>query len=36
MRMSLDEIEITAISHGGTRNAYIERSKTGASGETGQ
>lgn len=28
MRMSLDEIEITAISHGGIRNAYIERSKT--------
>eukprot|EP00435_Cladocopium_sp_Y103_P035854 s1219_g9.t1 len=32
MRMSLDEIEITAISHGGTRNAYIERSKTGEQG----
>ena len=28
MRMSLDEIEITAISHGGVKGTYIERSKT--------
>ena len=26
--MSLDEIEITAISHGGVKGTYIERSKT--------
>lgn len=28
MSISLDQIEITAISHGGTRGQYIERSKT--------
>lgn len=32
--MSLDEIEITAISHGGVKGTYIERSKT-AGGDFG-
>lgn len=27
MSISLDQIEITAISHGGTRGKYIERSR---------